>query len=48
MSLLEFAEFVHLLRLPLLFGAAALIGAVLGLGFRDDSPRTEWPREEQR
>lgn len=44
---MEFSEFVQLFRLPFLFAVVAVAGAVLGLAFRDDSPRTEWPREEQ-
>jgi hypothetical protein len=48
MSLMEFAEFVQLFRLPIACGAVALAAVLAGLVVRgSDSPWTEWPREEQ-
>jgi hypothetical protein len=47
MSINDFAEFVQLFKLPILCAACAFAGVVLGLAFRDDSPRTEWPREDR-
>lgn len=48
MTFVEFAEFVTLFRLPILCGAVALAAVLAGLVVRgSDSPRTEWPREEQ-
>lgn len=35
-------------KLPLLCAAFSLAGAVLGMAFRDDSPRADWPAEDWR
>jgi hypothetical protein len=45
-NVLEFFEFAGMFQLPLFVGAVA-VGAALGLVFRDDSDRVEWPREDQ-
>lgn len=50
MTQFEFVEFIVRFWLPLVCATAALIGAVLGVGFREvsDAPWTDWPREEDR